>query len=149
MEIVATCGQCGSAVEILPREAIREVQCKICHHEINLKLKSEHERGILKDCPCCLRKDFYAQKDFNRKIGVVLFVIAAVLSIWTYGLSLVALYLLDLFLFRKLPQIAICYKCQTVFRHVLNIDDIGDFDHEMNDRIVYSDHDFKGRSLGH
>jgi hypothetical protein len=107
------------------------------------------EQGLLKDCPVCTRQDFYKQKDFNRKIGVALFILAAILSFWTYGLSLVALYLVDLFLFRKLPMVAICYKCRTNFRNVSNISEIRDYDHEMNDRIVYSDHDFKGKPLSH
>jgi hypothetical protein len=93
--------------------------------------------------------DFYKQKDFNRKIGVFLFVVAAILSIWTYGLSLVALYLVDLFLFRKLSLVGVCYKCRTNFRKISNIQEIREFDHEMNDRIVYSDHDFKGKPLSH
>lgn len=64
-------------------------------------------------------------------------------------MSLVVLYLADLFLFKRLSLVAICYKCKTNFRRVENISDIRDYDHEMNDRIVYSDHDFKGKPLSH
>ena len=149
MEIVLTCSQCGSGVEVFVKKSDIQAHCKICQYKIDIRFGPKHEKGILSDCPCCHRKDFYSQKDFNRKVGVTLFIIAAILSIWTYGLSLAALYLLDLFLFRKLPKVAVCYKCQTVFRKVLNIDDIRDFNHEMNDRIVYSDHDFGGHPLEH
>lgn len=48
------------------------------------------------------------------------------------------------FLFKKIGNIASCYKCNTIFRDVKNLSEISPFDHEMNDRIVYSDHDFKG-----
>ena len=75
---------------------------------------------------------------------MVLFVIAAILVPWTYGLSLVVLYLMDVFLFKKIGNIASCYKCNTIFRDVKNLPEISPFDHEMNDRIVYSDHDYKG-----
>jgi hypothetical protein len=149
MEIQITCAACKSSVEVLPDHLASKVQCEICKHVIDVKFTKEQEEGILKECPVCTRMDFYKQKDFNRKIGVILFVIAAILSIWTYGISLVVLYLLDLFLFRKLSLVAICYKCQTNFRKVKNIADIRDFDHEMNDRIVYADHDFKGKPLSH
>ena len=149
MEIQITCPACQSSVEVLPDHLAAKVDCDICKHVIDVKFTQEQEQGNLKECPVCTRMDFYKQKDFNRKIGVVLFVIAAILSIWTYGLSLVVLYLLDLFLFRKLSMVAICYKCQTNFRKVKNILEIRDFDHEMNDRIVYSDHDFKGKPLSH
>jgi hypothetical protein len=149
MEVQITCPACHSSVEVIPDQHAKKVECDICKHVIDVNFSKEHEEGILKECPVCTRMDFYKQKDFNRKIGVLLFVIAAILSIWTYGLSLVVLYLLDLFLFRKLSMVAICYKCQTNFRKLKNIADIRDYDHEMNDRIVYSDHDFKGKPLSH
>jgi hypothetical protein len=149
MEVQITCTGCGSSIEVLPDHHAQKVQCDVCQHVQEVKFTHEHEQGILKECPVCSRQDFYKQKDFNRKIGVMLFVVAAILSIWTYGLSLVALYLVDLFLFRKLSMVSICYKCRTNFRRVQNIDEIRDYDHEMNDRIVYADHDFKGKPLSH
>ena len=149
MEIEITCKNCGSGIEVLPDHEANKVECTICKHVENVHFTHEHEQGILKECPVCARQDFYKQKDFNRKVGVFLFVIAAILSIWTYGLSLVVLYLVDLFLFKKLAAVVICYKCQTNFRKIQNISDIHDYDHEMNDRIVYSDHDFKGKHLSH
>lgn len=149
MEVQITCNQCGSSIDVLPDHSASKVNCDICQNVQEVKFLAEHEKGILKECPVCSRMDFYQQKDFNRKIGVFLFIVAAILSIWTYGLSLVALYLVDLLLFRKLSLVAICYKCRTNFRKVKNIEEIRDFDHEMNDRIVYSDHDFKGKPLSH
>jgi hypothetical protein len=123
-----------------------------------VKFDHHHEQGILKDCPGCERKDFYSQKDFNRKLGVILFVLAALIStvmLW-YGLNplwylstFIVLYALDFVLFRRLNLIAICYKCQTVFRNVKNIEEIPGFNHEMNDRIIYSDHNFHGKPLDH
>jgi hypothetical protein len=149
MEVQVTCKGCGSGVELVPERAARKAECDVCHHITELNFTKEHEEGLLKDCPICLRQDFYKQKDFNRKIGVALFVVAAILSIWTYGLSLVALYLIDLFLFKRLAMVAVCYKCQTNFRGIKNMNEIRDFDHEMNDRIIYADHDFKGKPLSH
>lgn len=149
MEVQITCKNCGSSVEVHPDHTASKVECHVCQHVMDVHFTSEQEEGILKECPVCARQDFYKQKDFNRKIGVVLFVIAAILSIWTYGLSLVVLYLLDLFLFRRLAMVAICYKCQTNFRGLKNMAEIHDFNHEMNDRIVYADHDFKGKPLSH
>ena len=149
MSVQITCTNCGSSVEVHPDQHAHKVTCEVCKHTMEVKFNSEHEQGILKECPVCSRQDFYKQKDFNRVIGVALFVIAAILSIWTYGLSLVALYLVDLFLFRKLAMVAICYKCRTNFRNLSNMSEIRDYDHEMNDRIVYSDHDFKGKPLSH
>jgi hypothetical protein len=149
MEVQITCTSCGSSIDVLPNHLAHKVECDICKHVQDVKFTQEHEAGILKECPVCSRMDFYKQVDFNRKIGVALFVIAAILSIWTYGISLVVLWLADIFLLKKLALVAICYKCKTNFRKLANFDEIRDFDHEMNDRIVYSDHDFKGKPLSH
>jgi len=147
MEVTLTCRECGSGIHIYPRMDAKFANCDVCAKDTEITFSKEHEGGILKECPCCSRKDFYSQKDFNRKIGVILFVIAAICSIWTYGISFIVLYMADLILFKKLPKIAICYKCNTIFRKVKNIDHIGGFNHEMNDRIVYADHDFDGKPL--
>jgi len=149
MQIQITCSNCGSGVTVLPSAKATAAKCDICEHVTPLKFDENHEKSHLEDCPVCARKDFYQQKDFNRLVGATLFIIAACLVPWTYGLSLLVLYLLDVFLFRRLSQIAICYKCKTVFREVANISKIPGYDHEMNDRIVYSDHDFKGKPLSH
>lgn len=149
MEVTITCPECGSGIHVLPAQTATQAECGICQRIVDVKFSADHEASKLCQCPVCERKDFYQQKDFNRKIGVVLFVIAAILSIWTYGLSLVALWLLDLLLFKKIGTIAICYKCQSIFRKVANIDEIRPFDHEMNDRVIYADHDFDGKPLSH
>ena len=149
MEVTLTCQECGSGIHIHPNEQTTEVTCKVCETKNSVTFNSDHVDSVIKDCPKCGRKDFYQQKDFNRKIGVVLFVVAAILSIWTYGLSFVVLWIFDLILHKKLGNVVVCYKCNTLFRKVKNIEDIHGFDHEMNDRIVYADHDFKGQSPDH
>ncbi len=149
MSVQITCPNCASGVHVYPSATATAAECDVCQHRIELKFDENHLKAHLEDCPVCARKDFYQQKDFNRVVGVVLFVIAAALVPWTYGLSLLGLYLLDVFLFRRLSMIAICYNCRTIFRDVGNINAIPGYDHEMNDRIVYSGHDFKGKPLSH
>ena len=149
MTVQMTCSECGSGVHIYPSGESKTAKCDVCHHLIPVTFDSAHEQGNLEVCPCCGRKDFYAQKDFNRKIGVLLFVFASILAIFTYGISLIVLYVFDLILFSKLGNIAVCYNCQTIFRKVKNISSIGPFNHEMNDRIIYSGHDFEGKPLEH
>ncbi len=149
MSVQITCKNCGSGIEVHPDHLSDKAQCHVCSHITEVHFTKEHEAGILKECPVCSRMDFYQQKDFNRKIGVLLFVIAAILSIWTYGMSFVVLYIADFILHKVLGPVVICYKCTTNFRDVSNIEEIRPYDHEMNDRIVYSDHDFKGKPLSH
>ena len=158
MTVQFTCTQCGSGIHVYPSEDAHKVNCDVCGNIQEVKFTKEHEEGVLHDCPGCERKDFYTQKDFNRKLGVLLFVLAAVVStvlLWLginplwYLSTFIFLYALDFFLFRRLKVIAICYKCQTVFRNVKNAELIPGFNHEMNDRIIYSDHNFHGKPLDH
>lgn len=154
LKIHYTCKSCQSGNEVLSPSDVTEMtesydKCHVCNAEQLLNFYPENDACKLHQCIVCSRKDFYQQKDFNRKMGVVLFVIAAILSIWTYGISLIVLYLVDLVLFSRLGNIVICYKCQTIYRNVANLSEIRPFDHEMNDRIIYSDHDFEGKPLSH
>ena len=149
IEVTITCSECGSGIHVHPNTNATEAVCQVCQTPTPVKFSSEIEKGNLHQCPVCDRKDFYKQKDFNRKIGVTLFVIAAILSIWTYGISFIVLYIFDLLLHRKLGDVVSCYKCDTLFRKVSNIEEIPAFDHEMNDRIKYADHDFDGKPLQH
>ena len=157
MEITLTCPECGSGISFAPTEGATSAECQVCQHKENIKLTADHFEGILKDCPSCERKDFYKQKDFNRQLGVTLFVVAALISIWIFTTNyapyavapFIILYMFDFVLFRILKRVAICYKCNSIFRNVNNLEEIGDFNHEMNDRIVYSDHDFGGEQLDH
>lgn len=158
MTVQFTCKNCSSGIHVYPSASSDKIQCDVCQTIQTVSFDSEHERGILKICPQCARKDFYGQRDFNRKLGVIFFILAALIStvmLW-YGLhplwylsTFIFLYAIDFVLFRRLAQIAICYKCETIFRNVENIKEISNFDHEMNDRIVYSDHNFEGKSLDH
>lgn len=136
-----TCPECSSSIEVYLGEKAEAAECSVCQHTVDLHIHDHHLQDELKSCVVCERQAFYKQKDFNRAIGVTLFIIAAILSIWTYGLSFVAFWLLDVFLFKKLSMIAICYKCTTIYRGAKNIDEIGEFDHQLHDRIVYSDYD--------
>jgi hypothetical protein len=149
MTVQITCPHCKSSIEIYPDTQASIALCEVCQHEVPVHFNSTHLNSELTDCAVCGRQDFFIQKDFNRALGVSLFVLAAILSIWTYGVSLIVLYLCDLFLFRKLRYVAVCYKCNTIYRGAQNTLQLPEFNHEMHDRIVYSDHNFHGKPLDH
>ncbi|MFA6236950.1 MAG: hypothetical protein WC635_06445 [Bacteriovorax sp.] len=153
-----TCKNCGSGIHVYPSLDAGLIKCDVCQHEQAIHFDQFHVEGMLKDCPGCRRSDFYSQKDFNRKLGVIFFVLAAIIStimLWQgmgpewYLSIFVVLYAIDFLLFRRLNQIAICYKCDAIFRNVKNINEIPGFNHEMHDRIVYADHNFHGKPLDH
>ena len=98
----------------------RSLTCSHCHHT------APYVEGALDDsdgvvdpatrCVACGYDRLFAQKDFNRKIGLLLVLIGAVLSPWTYGLSLVIFMALDYGLYRFVPEITVCYGCEAIHR---------------------------------
>lgn len=62
-------------------------------------------------CQRCGFDRLYVQKDFNRKIGLAVFVVAALLSVPTWGLSLVAATIIDFALYAILGDVTLCYAC--------------------------------------
>ena len=148
LTVLLTCPECGSGIHIYPDGKVSKAECQVCRKVVDLSFDKDHIAGNVRKCPVksCQKKDFYKQRDFNRKIGVLLFILASILSIFTYGLSFVVLYLFDFILHKKLKSIVICYHCQSIFRNVCNLEEIHEFNHEMNDRILYSGHDFEGKT---
>lgn len=67
-------------------------------------------------CPLCGCRHLYRQRDFNRALGCGLVALGAALVPWTFGLSLIACSLIDLWLYRRLRDAVVCYKCDTVYR---------------------------------
>ena len=80
MTVTLTCPECGSGVAVYPSPGATGTECDVCNHHIPLSFDSSLEKGMVEQCPCCQRKDFYQQKDFNRKIGVALFILAAAIT---------------------------------------------------------------------
>ncbi|MGH9749742.1 MAG: hypothetical protein ACRD5D_00830 [Candidatus Polarisedimenticolia bacterium] len=72
--------------------------------------------AALQRCRRCGLDRLYVQKDFNRRIGLWVFVVAAVLSVPTWGLSLLAATLVDLGLYCVLGDVTLCYGCGTQHR---------------------------------
>ena len=67
-------------------------------------------------CPFCGCQHIYRQKDFNRKLGVGLLALGAVAAFFTYGLSMVAVALLDWSIYRRVGWVGCCYQCGAQFR---------------------------------
>ena len=73
-------------------------------------------------CALCQNDEFYVQKDFNRGLGLVIVTVSSVLGfaamllfdIWGL-LVLGAVTLFDFWLYRRLPLVAVCYLCQSVY----------------------------------
>ena len=65
MTLTLTCPSCESAIDVLPTQDAHHAQCDICQEQVPVAFNEDHMNGVLKDCPCCSRKDFYKQRDFK------------------------------------------------------------------------------------
>ncbi len=97
------------------------LDCTHCEHVQPYDATSLTGDGTVTDplaaCVVCGYERLFAQKDFNRKIGLIIVIIGAALSPWTYGLSLLAFMGFDYALYRFVPEITVCYGCDAIHRN--------------------------------
>ena len=105
------CGGCDAPVGLRLEGRPETVACPRCGRREPLALDPAGPAPRLDRCQRCGFERLYVQKDFNRTIGLVVFVVAALLSVPTWGLSLVAATLIDLGLYYGLGDVTLCYAC--------------------------------------
>lgn len=88
-------------------------------------------------CAACGSDALYVQKDFNRTTGLIMVGIGAVFVPWTWGLSLLAVTLIDVGLWFYLGDVTVCYSCRAVHRGFPINRAHGPFDLATHDRHVY------------
>lgn len=97
-----------------------QLDCANCGHRQSYAGAAMTEAGSVSNplnaCVSCGYDRLFAQKDFNRKLGLVIVLIGAALSPWTYGLSLLAFMGFDYALYRFVPEITVCYGCDAIHR---------------------------------
>lgn len=93
--------------------------------------------GPLETCPLCGCRHLYRQRDVNRALGCLLVALGAALAPWTYGISLVLLAAVDLWLARRLDWAVVCYRCDTVYRDARPTSRQGEFDLLKHDVLKY------------
>jgi hypothetical protein len=110
----ALCPECETRIQMRPGEPIPE--CPGCRRPFPALRPAADPRSPLEACSVCGGPAFYLQKDFNQRIGCLIFLAGAALAPWTHYLSLVAGSLLDGILYLTLPNAGVCYTCRSVFR---------------------------------
>ena len=123
------CSRCERPIYAPVEGAVEEIACASCGqvHPIRRGAAAAGATPL----PCCLRcglDRLYRQKDFNRKIGLWIFIVAAILSVPTWGVSLLVATIVDRILFYLLGDVTICYGCNTQHRGFAGNPDHGEFD---------------------
>ena len=103
-----------------------ESPCPRCGRVIRLGITDEmRQRNMVRHCAICGLEKLYTQKDFNRVLGASIFVGAAIISLILYGYNHVVTSFLvlggaaaaDYLLYLALPEVTICYRCHSQYRH--------------------------------
>ncbi len=125
MEILAKCPKCDAGLPVSASEAPAAITCGGCGREMPLAWTDALRADSAVDrCPVCDGGDFYIRKDFDPKIGLTVVIIGALISagFYWFGRDLIAYgilgfaTLIDLFVYGRLGEVTICYRCHSEFR---------------------------------
>lgn len=117
MRVNFLCPSCSRENVYVTGEPSEGFRCEHCGQEISLEVSASIAGpGVIDTCLVCGKNLFYVQKDFNRRLGCLILLVGAVTSVYTYGLSLVAAAALDWVLYYKLPEVTVCYFCNSLYR---------------------------------
>ncbi len=145
MDVNFRCRRCGRGLWVDDFEAASETVCGSCqeaHSVVPAEAMSEEQS--LAACWVCGCDQLYRQRDFNRKIGVGIVVVASLFSVVTKGLSLLAAAIIDFFLYSKLSEIVLCYHCEAIHRGFKVSDAVIGYDLAMHER--YEDDEWGKRA---
>lgn len=139
MRIRTQCRDCGFPFPAVLSPQTAELACPNCGKTRPVAATgwSDGPEGRIDVCPLCGCRHLYRQKDVNRLLGCGLVVIGAVLVPWTFGLSLVVFGLIDLWLYRRLKEAVVCYRCDTVYRDARPGPRQGEFELLRHDVLKY------------
>lgn len=139
MRLRTQCRDCGFPFRAEIDPVSRDLACPECGVARALAQEGWSDAGErrVEICPLCGSKHLYRQRDVHRAWGCTLVLIGAALVPWTYGLSLVALGLVDVYLHRRLRDAVVCYRCDTVYRDAVPLDRQGEFDLLKHDVVKY------------
>lgn len=111
-----------------PDSPTLEFSCAACAKPL---LFNRLDQKTLFACPACGCKDLHQHKDFNKTLGLVIFAVGAILSFWTYHVSLFAALLIDAALYPLFPWMTVCYKCRAEIRGWPKNPELDRFSHEV------------------
>jgi len=86
---------------------------------------SAHQSGqVLEHCLSCGSDELYIRKDFPQRIGLIMVVIVAIVSIYLFAIGallwslgvLLALVVVDLLIYGFVPRMTVCYRCRAEYR---------------------------------
>ena len=125
MRVIAHCPKCDAGLPVNAAEAPESIQCGRCGQVLVLTFSEALRSDARVDvCPVCTGGDFYIRKDFDPKVGLTVVIVGALISavFYWFGEDLIAYSILagaaliDLFVYGRLGDVTVCYRCHSEFR---------------------------------
>lgn len=133
MQIRFHCPHCDLPMRISRWESLENFVCPRCEKEIPTYVNEAARRDLnLDHCLICNSHHLFRQKAFNRNVGIGIVVAGVIVSFFVSMpiIPLLAVGLIDLFLYLFLKFMVVCYLCDAEFRGFKG-DKIRLFDHLM------------------
>jgi len=119
VDVAFACPSCGTPVEGTLDAGTKELGCARCGGATPLpEAAAIAEGGRVAACCVCGGADLFAQRDFNRTLGLALAGIGLALGPFTHWISAGAAVLLDAGLYLVVPTVVVCYACNAQYRGV-------------------------------
>ena len=125
MRVVARCPKCDAGLPVSPDQDQASIKCGRCGQVLPLTFTDAIRADSAVDvCPVCRGADFYVRKDFDPKVGLTVVIVGALISavFYWFGEDLIAYSILggaaliDLFVYGRLGDVTVCYRCHSEFR---------------------------------
>ena len=131
MTVEFVCEKCNQD-NLVDLSKVSKATCTNCSNEIDITLSRDSQKGDKIDrCVLCDHIRFYVQKDFNPRLGILIFVIGVLFSYHTYFISLAVATIIDFILYQVLKTVTICYHCRAIYRGFEEDPTHRGFDHNL------------------
>jgi hypothetical protein len=139
MRVRTQCRECGLPFRAVLSPDTAELACPNCGvaRAVAPDGWTDAPEPRVETCPLCGCRHLYRQRDVNRALGCGIVALGAAFVPWTFGLSLIACGLIDLWMYRRLKEAVVCYKCDTVYRDARPGPRQGEFDLLKHDVLKY------------
>jgi hypothetical protein len=130
-----------------PSEIPGALECASCGARTPLRRERVTSDGGLGGCLACGHIELFTRKSFPTAAGFAIIAIAAVLAPWTHYLSLAVAALLDLALYRLIPDVVVCYVCACEHRGFASKPRHPRFDREIAERLKFGARAVMGKPM--
>ena len=139
VDLSIECDQCGHYYRVKAPDS-RSAICPQCGTSPGTV---DSAWSLEQGCPLCGCRHLYRRKAFNQLLGLAIMMLGAVLALAVSYWFLLLFGLMDLVLYRLVPELAVCYRCGVEVSMETGVARLEPFDHHTAEIYTY-----EGRESG-